>query len=1089
MARRFTPGKKRKSLGSPSAEALESRTLLAFGLTMTSSLYTIDTGAGLVFSVQYTASQGSVGDLTSAKLNGTELEAPFATSSRYSHYESGLGSGTVVTPTTDPNGQWILITCDDSAGTGVIQYYLGRKGFNNIYMATYAPGPNSPSPGEMRFIDYTNPTLLTTIPAPSNNNGNTGAIESSDVFGHADGTTTSKYYGEYRAIDTQTYGVSGGGFGFWMNIGNRETSSGGPFYKDIDFQNNELYTYTFSGHSQTENFRPGLKGFYALMATTTTTAPAAPDYTFIDTLGVGQYISGYTGAAGRGTLSGTASGVPSGLQATVAISNAADQYWALPDPVTGAYTITGVLPGTYTETLYQNELAIGNVPVTITAGATTKQNITNTLSYTEESSSSTTITTPVVSNPIFRIGTWDGTPIGFLNADKIQNMHPTDVRMSPWAADSSGLTNFTVGTSPDSAWPMAEWHAQTAAAPFVDTDNRITFTLTAAQVATALTLRVGLTRLDSERPNLSVNGHSTSTQSIASQPSSRGLTTGNWRGNNVVYIFNLSTSWMIAGTNTIDIFSVSGSAGTLYSGYHIYDAIDLVPTSTLTNASVVTTVSVSPTPTQVAPNATKQFTATAKDQFGNTMPANFVWSDTSGTVDGTGFYTAGSSFGTDTVTATSGTKSGNASVNVVISEIDGTSGNDTIRLVRSGSNLLVYVNNPNTPVYTIPFSLLGALTVNGQGGSDNINIDFSGGASPVPSAGLTVDGGTGGGGTGQANLTVTGTTGNDTASVNATTVTFNSSPITYAHTVSIAIVGNGGTDSLTQTAQPGNSAKLGFADTAGGTTSATDSLTVSAGTYQFAATAAGSGVVPMPLASLSIGSGASVAVASAASTSDRYVMDLGSLTLPGTINNGWTGKLDLGWNDLVVMNGNFATLNSQLKFGLNASGGGYWNGNGIISSVAAADASKTKTIGIILNNIPLYGATAPRGPFDGLNVGTADVLIKPTIVGDAELSGSVNAADYSFTDNGYSMKLTGWINGDFNYDGTVNPADYSLIDNGFAFSGALPAAPLAASVKTDAIAPQPATLPIQRPDIVQAVVVIPSNVFASDETDSPDVLS
>jgi hypothetical protein len=68
-------------------------------------------------------------------------------------------------------------------------------------------------------------------------------------------------------------------------------------------------------------------------------------------------------------------------------------------------------------------------------------------------------------------------------------------------------------------------------------------------------------------------------------------------------------------------------------------------------------------------------------------------------------------------------------------------------------------------------------------------------------------------------------------------------------------------------------------------------------------------------------------------------------------------------------------------------------------------------------------------------------------VDDAELSGSVNAADYSFTDNGYSMKLTGWINGDFNYDGTVNPADYSLIDKGFAFSAALPAAPLAAAAK------------------------------------------
>ena len=648
-------------------ERLENRLALAFGLTTTTNLYTVDTGAGLVFSVQRTHPSGSVGDLTSVKLNGTELEAPFATSSRYSHYESGLSSSCIVTATVDPNNQWILITCDDTAGVGVIQYYLGRKGFDNVYMATYSAGPGSPSPGEMRFIDYTNPTLLTNIPAPSNNSGSTGAIESSDVFGHADGTTSSKYYGEYRAIDTQTYGVSGGGFGLWMNIGNRETSSGGPFFKDIDFQNNELYTYTFSGHSQTEAFRPGLKGFYALMATTTTAAPPVPDYTFIDTLGVGSFISGYTGASGRGTLTGTASGVPSGLQATVGLSYAADQYWALPDPVTGSYTISGTLPGTYTETLYQGELAIGSVPVTISAGATARQNITNTLSYTELSSSSTTITTPVVANPIFRIGTWDGTPIGFLNADKITNMHPTDVRMSPWAADSTGLTNFTVGTDPDSAFPMAEWHAQTSAAPFVDTDNRITFNLTAAQATTALTLRIGLTRLDSARPNISVNGHSTSIQSIASEPNSRGLTTGNWRGNNAVYIFNLSTSWLQAGTNTIDISSVSGSSGTLYAGYHIYDAIDLVPTSSLTNAPVVTTISVSPSNPSVPLNGQTTFTATARDQNGNVMPANFTWTTTRGTIDGTGLYLATATAGSGTVTATNanGTHSGSTNVNVV----------------------------------------------------------------------------------------------------------------------------------------------------------------------------------------------------------------------------------------------------------------------------------------------------------------------------------------------------------------------------------------------------------------------------------------
>jgi rhamnogalacturonan endolyase len=338
----------RRVIAAALIEALEDRHLLAFGLTTTSSSYTVNTGAQLVFSIARTAGSGSIGDLTSMQYNGTQLEAPFSATSRYSHYESGLSSSAVVSATVAPNNQWILITCDDLSGVGVTQYYLARKGYNNIYMAFYSPGPGSPSPGEMRFITYTNHSVLVNAPAPSNNTGNTGAIESADVFGHSDGTNSSKYYGEYPAIDTQTYGVTGGGFGVFMNIGSRETSSGGPFFKDIDYQttsssSTELYNYTFSGHSQTENFRPGLKGPFALEFTTGNT-PAAPDYSFIDTSGVGSDITGYVGNAGRGTVSGIASGVPSTLQTTVGLSNAADQYWATPNASNGAIPSPGCSP-------------------------------------------------------------------------------------------------------------------------------------------------------------------------------------------------------------------------------------------------------------------------------------------------------------------------------------------------------------------------------------------------------------------------------------------------------------------------------------------------------------------------------------------------------------------------------------------------------------------------------------------------------------------------------------------------------------------------------------------------------------------------
>src|SRR5205814_6145502 len=94
-----------------------------------------------------------------------------------------------------------------------------------------------------------------------------------------------------------------------------------------------------------------------------------------------------------------------------------------------------------------------------------------------------------------------------------------------------------------------------------------------------------------------------------------------------------------------------------------------------------------------------------------------------------------------------------------LSTVNGTSGNDTIRLVRNGSSLDIYVNNPNTAAYSVPFASLGALSVNGGAGNDTINVDFSGGATPVPGGGLSINGGTG---TPDAGV-VTGTTAGDAA--------------------------------------------------------------------------------------------------------------------------------------------------------------------------------------------------------------------------------------------------------------------------------------------------------------------------------------
>ena len=67
-------------------------------------------------------------------------------------------------------------------------------------------------------------------------------------------------------------------------------------------------------------------------------------------------------------------------------------------------------------------------------------------------------------------------------------------------------------------------------------------------------------------------------------------------------------------------------------------------------------------------------------------------------------------------------------------------------------------------------------------------------------------------------------------------------------------------------------------------------------------------------------------------------------------------------------------------------------------------------------------------------VTSSDVLIRYTYLGDADLSGTVNALDYLQIDGGFNSPPSanpGWYNGDFNYDHNINGDDYTMIDNAF----------------------------------------------------------
>ena len=249
-------------------------------------------------------------------------------------------------------------------------------------------------------------------------------------------------------------------------------------------------------------------------------------------------------------MAGKASGVQGGIASLVGFSNATAQYWCTPDATTGNFTSPAMKPGTYTQTLFQGELAVATRSVNVTAGATLGgQNIASTWA-----------------NPatLWKIGQWDGTPLEFENGSNIPLMHSSDTRNGSW-----GPVTFTVGSSATNTFPAAQWVEE-------NQPTTIKFNLTAAQVA-AHTVRIGLTAATAGgRPSITVNAFNSANPSATTQPSSRSLTIGTYRGDNALLTYNVPASAFVSGTNTMVIHVISGSSGTgfLSPGFS-YDAVEL----------------------------------------------------------------------------------------------------------------------------------------------------------------------------------------------------------------------------------------------------------------------------------------------------------------------------------------------------------------------------------------------------------------------------------------------------------------------------------------------------------------------------------
>ncbi|KAK7752233.1 aspartate-semialdehyde dehydrogenase-like protein [Diatrype stigma] len=447
------------------------------------------------------------------------------------------------------SANYIKVTCTTSTLT---HYMVVKEGDSTIYLGTYIS--SEPTVGELRFIARLKSSALPNeypYGSVSTTSGSSSAVEGSDVF-VVNGQTRSKFYSSTRWIDRDAQCVYGGSDEIHVCtlVSNFESSSGGPFFRDIESNNagaaTNLYWYMNSGHVQTESYRTNVLHGPYMLSFSRSGVPKAKSYdtSFFSELS----IQGYVPTSSRGYVKGTASGVSSSYQIVVHWYNSAAQYWTIASS-SGAFTSPAMKPGTYTQVLYQTEYKVAAVTgVQVTAGSTTTKNIAS---------------TEVSRTTLWKIGDFDGQPTGFLNADKFLRMHPSDSRMGSW-----GPVTYTVGSSSVGQFPMAV---------FQSVNNPVTIKFNLGSAPGAATLRIATTlSFAGSRPQAKVNSWTATAPSAPTKIDSRGVTRGAYRGYGEVYDVSIPSGTLVAGSNTITISSVSGSSGdTFLSPNFIFDAVEL----------------------------------------------------------------------------------------------------------------------------------------------------------------------------------------------------------------------------------------------------------------------------------------------------------------------------------------------------------------------------------------------------------------------------------------------------------------------------------------------------------------------------------
>lgn len=135
------------------------------------------------------------------------------------------------------------------------------------------------------------------------------------------------------------------------------------------------------------------------------------------------------------------------------------------------------------------------------------------------------------------------------------------------------------------------------------------------------------------------------------------------------------------------------------------------------------------------------------------------------------------------------------------------------------------------------------------------------------------------------------------------------------------------------------------------------------------------------------------------------------------------GILDLTDEDMIVDYTGGSPINTIDGHLTGGYAGNAWNGAGINSATAAANASKTTALGFGESSDVLG---PDGGVFSGITVDATAVLVKYTWYGDAQLDGMVDITDLGRLATNWQM-AGNWEQGDFDYSNFVDITDLGLL--------------------------------------------------------------